>query len=145
MEDGGQLRTMPGWCNGSAGFVPLWVLAARELGDSPWRELAEGAAWNVWEAPDLTASLCCGLAGRGYALLHLYRHLDRDYRDGGGREWLDRARALADRAAREIEATSDAPDSLHRGLPGVAALIADLARPEAAAFPLFDEEGWPAV
>ncbi|HVR98846.1 MAG TPA: lanthionine synthetase LanC family protein, partial [Thermoanaerobaculia bacterium] len=65
---------MPGWCNGSAGFVHLWTLAG-----SP--TLAEGAAWHAWEDPDTSGNLCCGLAGRAYALLHLHRH-------GGGPEWL---------------------------------------------------------
>jgi serine/threonine-protein kinase len=136
-DGAGQAETivMPGWCNGSAGFVYLWVLADRELGDADWRPLAEGAAWNTWEAPDRNGNLCCGLAGRAYALLHLWRH-------GGDAEWLDRARELADRAAREIGDTTDAPDGLFRGLPGVAALSADLARPETAALPLFEEEGW---
>ncbi|HYG65576.1 MAG TPA: lanthionine synthetase LanC family protein, partial [Thermoanaerobaculia bacterium] len=134
-EGGAEVASMPGWCNGSAGFVYLWTLAGRELGGPDWRPLAEGAAWHTWEAPDRSGNLCCGLAGRAYALLHLWRH-------GGGAEWLERARELAESAAREIDATTDAPDSLFRGLPGVAALAADLTRPETAAFPLFEEEGW---
>ncbi len=119
---------MPGWCNGSAGFVHLWTLARHP-------DLAEGAAWHAWEDPDTSANLCCGLAGRAYALLHLHRH-------GGGPEWLGRARELADRAARTIDSTTDAPDSLYRGRTGVAVLAADLARPENGVMPFFEEEGW---
>ncbi|HVR98383.1 MAG TPA: lanthionine synthetase LanC family protein, partial [Thermoanaerobaculia bacterium] len=97
--------------------------------------LAEGAAWHAWEDPDTSGNLCCGLAGRAYALLHLHRH-------GGGPEWLARARRLAGRAARTIDRTTDAPDSLYRGRTGVAALAADLAHPEAGVMPFFEEEGW---
>jgi serine/threonine-protein kinase len=129
---------MPGWCNGSAGFVFLWTLAHRELGDPAFAALAEGTAWNTWEAPDGGGSLCCGLAGRAYALLNFWRHT-------GGPEWLDRARDLADRAAQDIARTSERverEDSLYKGAVGVALLAAELARPESAAMPLFEEEGW---
>lgn len=131
-NDGG---SMPGWCNGSAGFVFLWTLAYRALGEPIYLELAEGAAWNAWEAPDGNASLCCGLAGRAYALLNFHRH-------GGGAGWLERARLLAERAAAAIGRQAETPHSLYKGEVGVAVLAADLARPEGAAMPFFEEEGW---
>jgi serine/threonine-protein kinase len=132
------VASMPGWCNGSAGLVFLWTLAAETLGDASYVPLAEGAAWHTWEAPDAHANLCCGLAGRAYALLNLWRH-------GGGAEWLARARALAGRAAREItrgNPSREPADSLYKGEVGVAALAADLGKPEAAAMPFFEAEGW---
>jgi serine/threonine-protein kinase len=143
-EDGGTTLTMPGWCNGSAGFVHLWNLAAQVLDGERWAALADGAAWHAWEAPSLTlgggADLCCGLAGRAYALLeHHRRHPDRP-------RWLERARELALRATAEVRAGHNAErlrDSLYKGELGVALLIADLERPEAAAMPFFGEEGWP--
>ncbi len=170
-------RWMAGWCNGSAGMVHLWNLVSRlpepaaamdggaigassveaaaigagagaappggpAGGGSHWRRLAAAAGWHAWEAGDQVENLCCGLAGRAYALLDLYRH-------GGGDEWLDRARRLADRAALAAGAASaepltDAafPHSLYRGQLGIAVLAADLERPEAAAMPLFGDEGW---
>jgi serine/threonine-protein kinase len=137
-EDGRDAGSMPGWCNGSAGFLFLWMLAWRTLGDDRYRSLAEGAAWNVWEAPDSSGNLCCGLAGRAYSLLNLHRHGGH----GGGPQWLERARALAERAAVTVEREGGTPDSLYKGTVGVAVLAADLARPEGAAFPFFEEEGW---
>lgn len=131
---GDRTATMPGWCNGSAGHLFLWTLAAEALGDPAWRDLAERTAWNTWEAADTTTSLCCGLAGRSYALLSFWRK-------GGGAEWLTRARTLANRAARGADHT-ETPDSLYKGVLGIATLAADLARPEGAAMPLFEEEGW---
>jgi eukaryotic-like serine/threonine-protein kinase len=140
---GGESRwsvgSMPGWCNGSAGFVFLWALAHRMLGDARWARLAEGAAWNAWESSGQSASLCCGLAGRAYALLNLHRH-------GGGAEWLQRARELGERAAiaaMEAAAEPEPSHSLYRGEVGVAVLIADLAHSQQAAMPFFEEEGWP--
>lgn len=134
-ESGSDVGSMAGWCNGSAGFVFLWTLAHQILGEPRYRELAEGAAWNAWETPDLHGTLCCGLAGRAYALLNLWKH-------GGGEPWLTRARDLAGQAAHTIERAAEAVDSLYKGAVGVAVLAADLARPEAAVFPFFEEEGW---
>jgi eukaryotic-like serine/threonine-protein kinase len=68
-------------------------------------------------------------------LLNLYRH-------GGGAEWLERARDLAERAAIEAARSFESSHSLYQGEVGVAVLIADLARPEQAAMPFFEEEGW---
>ncbi|HEV2854964.1 MAG TPA: lanthionine synthetase LanC family protein [Thermoanaerobaculia bacterium] len=135
-ENGEDHGVMSGWCNGSAGFVFLWTLACRQLGDPDFQALAQGAAWNAWEDPSGPANLCCGLAGRAYALLNLYKH-------GGGEEWLARARDLAERAALTFEqGGAETPHGLFWGEAGVAALAADLARPEGAAFPCFEEEGW---
>jgi len=154
-------RWMAGWCNGSAGMVHLWTLASRmpalssdsHPGTAPlarataspdrWMQLAHAAAWHAWEADDQVESLCCGLAGRAYALLDLYQV-------GAGADWLARARILANRAAVASSlAVTDAPEasqphSLYRGQLGIAALAADLERPEAAAMPLFGDERWTA-
>jgi serine/threonine protein kinase len=128
--------TMPGWCNGSAGFVYLWTLAHREWGEPRFLDLATGAAWNAWEAGESGGSICCGAAGRSYALLELARHL------GGEPRWIARARSLADRAALAVAAGSEKKDSLYKGRIGVALLAADLERPEYAALPFFADEGW---
>jgi serine/threonine protein kinase len=130
--------TMPGWCNGSAGFVYLWTLAHREWGEPRFLDLATGAAWNAWEAGESGGSICCGAAGRAYALLELARHLR------GEPCWIDRARALADRAALAIAAGSEKADSLYKGRIGVALLAADLERPQHAVLPFFADEGWSA-
>jgi serine/threonine-protein kinase len=129
------MGTMPGWCNGSAGFVHLWTLAHREGADPRHLDLAIGAAWNAWEGGATGAGVCCGAAGRAYALAHLAGHLDDP-------RWLARARALADRAAALGDAALEKPDSLFKGRFGVALLAADLDRPDSAALPFFEDEGW---
>lgn len=135
-ENGEDHGTMAGWCNGSAGFVFLWTLAERQLGDPAYRPLAEGAAWNAWEDFGGPANLCCGFAGRAYALLNFYKA-------GGGEEWLTRARDLAERSALAFEqGGTETLRGLFWGEAGAAALAADLIRPEGAAFPCFEDEGW---
>ena len=123
---------MPGWCNGSAGFVQLFDLAAA-IGIDGCRELAEGAAWHAWETPAGGADLCCGLAGRAYALL-------AHHRATGEASWQARARLLAARAFQEP--ATERAHSLYRGTLGVAVLAAELETPEEASMPFFGEEGW---
>ena len=131
---------MAGWCNGSAGFVHLFTLAHRMLGDDRWQSLAERAAWHSWEAGGPVSSLCCGCAGQAYALLNLHRH-------SGDPAWLRRARELTARAA--LAPWDGEPqgrdDSLYKGRVGVALLAADIEVPELARMPFVEPEGWPAV
>jgi serine/threonine-protein kinase len=127
---------MSGWCNGSAGHVFLWTLAHQVLSDRRYLELAEKAAWNAWEEPDTIDSLCCGLAGRSYGLLNLYKHT-------GEKEWLRRAEDLGNRALLSTKASEMMSESLYKGRLGVAVLCADLMKPESSCMPLFEEEGWP--
>jgi len=129
--------SMPGWCNGSAGILPLACLAYRVLGDVRCLEHAEGAAWHCWEAGDGPADLCCGYAGRAYALLDLH-HTTGDPR------WLARAGALADRAVRvapNLRTPQHPRHSLYKGELGLVVLLCELNRPGAASMPLFGEEG----
>ena len=123
--------TMSGWCNGSAGQVFLFTLAHRILGDDEWLRLAELAAWNNWDEPRAATDLCCGTAGRAYALLALYKHT-------GATEWLSRARQLANHAAAFASVHPARANALWKGELGVAVLIADLASPENARMPFFE-------
>ncbi|MDE3178514.1 MAG: protein kinase [Acidobacteriota bacterium] len=131
---------MTGWCNGTAGFVFLWTLAHRMLGRAEYGALAEKAGLDASESEGPTGNLCCGYAGQAYALLNLYKHT-------GGKVWLHRAQALAQRAARsilEMPRVGDflelalRPESLYKGELGVAVLAAELERPEFAAMPFFE-------
>src|SRR5205085_9046676 len=51
---------VPGWCNGSAGFALLWLLAERVLHDAGFRPLAEGAALDALGPVESGIDLCCG-------------------------------------------------------------------------------------
>jgi serine/threonine-protein kinase len=132
--------SMPGWCNGASGFVHLWTTAHRLLNEERFAHLAELAAWEAWEHPSDLGGLCCGLAGRGYALINLFRRT-------GETAWLHRAWQLAERSARQTPPVGDPefPDSLYRGEVGLALLAADLESPRDAFMPFFESEGWPRV
>jgi len=127
---GGAHDMMPGWCNGAAGHVFTWTAAYDALRDERFLPLAELAAWNAWEEPVGLGDLCCGTSGRAYALLNLYKHT-------GNREWLSRARQLANHAA-NAHTTAPRAHSLWKGELGIATLIADLESPENAAMPMFE-------
>jgi eukaryotic-like serine/threonine-protein kinase len=129
---------MSGWCNGSAGYVHLWTLAHRLLGDASYLQLAERAGADAWESADGGHSLCCGFAGQAYSLLNLYRRT-------GERSWLDRARRLAQRAASLGNALLESgeptlPFSLYKGDLGVAVLVAELEAPAGASMPFFEPD-----
>jgi hypothetical protein len=124
------------WCNGAAGFVHLWTLAYRLLGDGNFARLAQMAGWSTYEGTSAApGDLCCGLAGRAYALLGLYRQ-------SGDTAWLARARELTNHASRNIRVEPLRRNSLYKGEVGVALLVADLEHPEHGCMPLYDAEGW---
>lgn len=133
-DDGALAAT---WCNGAAGMVSLWTLAARLLGEDRFMTLAEGAAWTAYEGHPAPGDLCCGLAGRAYALLNFHRA------DGDG-IWLARARDLAEQAAAQVRENALRRDSLYKGEVGVATLLVELERPDDAAMPFYEREPWPA-
>lgn len=129
---------VPSWCNGSAGFVHLWLTADRVLGGDGYRRLAIGAALDAVGPSETGSDLCCGLAGRAYALLALHRAT-------GDGQWLKEARRLAVRAIRPRLAESPFALSLYKGAIGAAVLAAELREPASASMPLFEAEGWAAV
>ena len=131
----GEPPTMPGWCNGSCGYVFLFTLAHQMLGAPRYAECAEGAAWNSWEAPDSAATLCCGLAGRSYALLNMARHTGDDV-------WVRRARQLGVRAMTGTGNAQEYPHALWKGSLGVSVLAADLTEPAWARLPFFEPYGY---
>jgi hypothetical protein len=126
---------VPSWCNGSAGFVHLWLTAERVFGDVGYRELAIGAARDALGPAESGIDLCCGLSGRAYALLALHRASGDDY-------WLKEARRLTLRALRPRLTDSPVALSLYKGAVGPAVLAAELPKPATASMPLFEAERW---
>jgi hypothetical protein len=118
----GSADFVPSWCNGSAGFVHLWLSAERVLGDEGYRELAYGAARDALGPMETGVDLCCGLAGRAYALLALHRASGDDI-------WLREARALAVRALRPRMLDAPFALSLYKGVFGLVVLAEELRAP----------------
>lgn len=129
-------NAMPGWCNGSAGLVYLFTLAAEVLEQPDWLAAAEAFAWHSYEAGGGTADLCCGLAGRAYALAAFANAADQPH-------WLDRSRALAAQAVKVAPGVASAdhpPHSLYKGELGAMLLLDELERPDRISMPLFDRQ-----
>ena len=130
-------RWMPGWCNGSAGLVHLGCVAYAVLGGERYLDFAERAAWAAWESEPGIVDLCCGLAGRAYALLALHRVT-------GAVAWLRRATRLTEQAV-SLATGQRGPErprhSLYKGELGLGVLIADLEQPAHASMPMFGPEG----
>jgi serine/threonine-protein kinase len=121
-----------GWCNGSAGFAHLWCLTSQLSRDEIFSELAIRAAWNAWETSNDLSNLCCGVAGKVYALLTVGRHT-------GDTKWFERARHLA-RSVNDDSTTTPFRNSLFKGTMGHALALYDLDAPETAAMPFFGRE-----
>ena len=119
------------WCNGAAGHLQLWLLAYEVLSDPVYLSLARGAAWTTYEAGTNAADLCCGSAGRSYALLRLFRQ-------SGNRVWLHRAQELADHSMQAIGTRQLRKNSLYRGELGVCLLALEICNPDRAHMPLFE-------
>jgi serine/threonine-protein kinase len=78
------------WCNGVAGYVPLWSLAYELTGEPVYRTLAlKAATYLVRDGVELfSPSLCCGLAAHAVAFT-LAQRLEAQ------RDWLSFARRAA--------------------------------------------------
>jgi len=129
-------RYMSGWCNGSAGFVHLWLAAGNALESQRFYELAELSAWHAWEDDsEDDASLCCGFPGRAYALLAWYRHTN-------DMVWLRRASELVGRAIGTVDRDVPLDAGLLKGQLSLALVERELSKPQLARMPLFEPDGW---
>jgi eukaryotic-like serine/threonine-protein kinase len=117
-------RTVPrssyaeGWCNGSAGHALLWALAHELLGAPDYRVYAVRSALSAWSSEIKLGTICCGLAGIGYACAAAHRVT-------GDGVWLSRAR-LAARRACEDRSKWFYRDSLYKGAVGAVLLYEEL-------------------
>lgn len=66
------------WCNGAAGFVPLWCLAYEQLSDDIYKELVLATSSFIATCDQaVPVSLCCGVAGH-VAAFNYAKKLDPD-------------------------------------------------------------------
>lgn len=119
-----------GWCNGHAGFVHLWIEAAKAYQDDRYLNLAEAAAISTWQDREGVASLCCGSAGKAYAFMSMYNA-------SNDRRWLSRAEVMGQQA---VDAAQTGY-SLYKSMGGIVVMASDLSQPEFACQPIFGREG----
>ncbi len=120
-----------GWCAGGAGFVHLWTLAFQATSEQRYLELAVRTGGAVAGVNGESISLCCGLAGRAYSLLTLYRAT-------GEPKWVHRAERLAQRALMCARVSSEEDLRLYKGPLGLAVLQTEFECPEQARMPFFE-------
>jgi serine/threonine-protein kinase len=130
----GESMFMDGWCHGAAGHVFLRLEAARVLGDVRQLDSAVRLGEAAFAGTEDSGNLCCGLGGRAYAMLALFRAT-------GDPRWLERAKVTSSRAPNG-EHLDRWPNSLYKGRVGLAVLAAEIEHPNLAALPLFEDEGW---
>lgn len=118
------------WCSGSAGFTLLWVKAYQVTRDRSYLELARSAATRAYEYSGTYPDLCCGSAGRAYAVLSVSR-IDPHPK------WRRRATKLAEQALGS-PAGSKWPFGLFKGQSGLFWLARDLLEPQGAGFPCLE-------
>jgi eukaryotic-like serine/threonine-protein kinase len=107
------------WCNGAAGLTLLWARAYEQTGDTRFLRLARAEARRgVAAVAGAGGDLCCGLAGRAYAMLAAER-----VEPGVGHR--EEAMSLAVRAVEQMEGPW--PNGLLKGYPGLVCLALDLA------------------
>ena len=131
-ESGHPGGMMAGWCNGSAGAVPLFALLHEYESNGDWLEVAQSLAWHCWETDGGPVDLCCGSAGRILALLRVYQ-LTEDS------DWLKRATYLARRAiarAPALDHREREPYSLFKGQLGLALAVEGVLDPDKACMPM---------
>ena len=123
-----------GWCNGAAGEVLLWARAYELTRRASDLARARDEAERVVACRDVrNPDLCCGTAGRAYALLAMER-VD------SGNGWLARAQSVAPVAMLARSRMGRWPLGLFKGLPGIASMALDLtSQPEQRrGFPLIE-------
>lgn len=119
-----------GWCHGLAGQTLLWTIAHRVTGQPRFLELADRAAWSVWDHAGGPNQVCCGRCGQAWAL-HRVAEATGDAR------WSARARAVS---AVEGGDSPEYPDSVYKGRLGPAVLEAELEHTGRTAFPFVEGE-----
>jgi len=117
---------MPGWCNGGAGFLELFTLAADIFKKAEYIDIAEKIAIDVYNNDSMAADLCCGLAGRSYSLLSLYRATQNE-------KYYDQAKGLLTKSKQVT--TFLKTDSLFKGKFGLNLLEIEMEKANAGSFP----------
>jgi serine/threonine protein kinase len=119
---------MASWCNGTAGFILLWSEAYLATGDSQWLSLARRAARHCMTYIENLNSLCCGLAGRAYALAILGSVSGED-------EWFDAAEQCLRRKSGGTPDVAQHHHSLFKGVLGHELARLEVSKRDGISFP----------
>jgi serine/threonine-protein kinase len=125
-------KSWPGWCNGSAGHIFLWVLLYKHFKDEKYIQLAEKAALHLISGiQNDNADLCCGMSGVTYAMISLYKATNE-------KKYLTEAKKIKDTILKTWFLQPLRNNSLYKGEPGIAVMVGELAEPSLMKIPLFE-------
>ena len=128
----GVQHSWPGWCNGSAGHIFLWVLLYKYFKDDKYLSIAEQLSNELFlQAPGHNGNLCCGTAGNAYAMLSLYNVT-------GDKRYLIEVQRLKQVILKNISSPLLYNNSLYKGEVGLGILFCESAIPGLARMPLFE-------
>ena len=120
-----------GWCHGSAGYILLWLRAARAYENDKYLENAILIGEHIWHNYGKSGpSVCCGTAGESLSLLLLGKAT-------GEKKWQNRGLYLA-RMAVKSNTHFDQPNSLFKGSVGLYLLSAEAMLPSTASWLVFE-------
>lgn len=124
------------WCHGAPGVVYTFTEAYSTFGDEKYLNAALLSGEVVWKRGLLHKGygICHGVAGNGYALLHLYKVTRHP-------KWLHRAMKFADFCMDYGShgcPPADRPYSLFEGMAGTIYFLFDLVDPDNARFPGYE-------
>jgi serine/threonine-protein kinase len=117
---------IPSWCNGTAGLTLLWAEAYRATSEEKWLALACETGKITATHHDRYSSLCCGIAGRAFALVDLYQIT-------GDNSWLKKAEWCLTRARTPANPHIH---SLFKGITGLELARLEIRNPSLMSFPL---------
>lgn len=125
------------WCHGAPGIIYLFAVAYFRYKDSRYLDACLRTGELIWHKGLLRKGpgICHGIAGNGYVFLLLYRLTNNQLYL---RRALKFARFLTSMEFKREANTPDSPYSLYEGWAGTLCFLADLGKPESAAFPFQD-------
>ncbi|MCW3120264.1 MAG: hypothetical protein JWM28_4346 [Chitinophagaceae bacterium] len=128
----GDKSSWPGWCNGSAGHIFLWVLLYKHFNEEKFIRVAEKLAGHLMsEVQSKNPDLCCGLAGNAYAMMSLYKITNENI-------YLQEMQRIRQGLLKNWVSQPIRNNSLYKGEAGIALFLCEMDNPALARMPLFE-------
>jgi len=125
-------NSWPGWCNGNAGHIFLWVLLYKHFKDEKYIRVAERVALHLVNGiQNNNADLCCGLSGVAYAMMNLYQTTHEP-------KYLEEGKKIKDIILKTWFSQPLRNNSLYKGEPGIVIMAGEMEESPLMKMPLFE-------
>lgn len=132
-SEGTSMGSMMGWCNGATGTLFLFALLYEHFNLPVYQKTVEDLAWEIWDDHSKGIDLCCGAAGKIFALLKAAEVLSDE------EIWRERARMLAKIAiinGRDLDSEAHPKYSLFKGQLGLSLACQAIVHPPKITMPM---------